>query len=191
MAVGTSNQRLAPRRDTSSGGRRHQIVATLVLVGACVPAFEGERPRSLAVGADEPPPMAAVVPDGGVAPIRAPADRHDAALVVDAGFAPPAVLDAGQAPGPTPPTWSADIEPIMRQQCLPCHASPTAFGAPMPLVTRADMMRAAPSDPSRRVHEVVAARVWAGSTLPPMPPSGPLSSEAIEAIIGWSAGGTP
>lgn len=155
----------SPGRSTRSFARIGLFAPVFALVFACVPDYEyGERPPR-------------ILDDG-------PTPTHDAGLP---GQDPP--------PGPTgpTPTWWQDVEPLIRGQCHLCHGSMPLYGAPMPLATYAEVHAPARSDPSKRVHEVVAERIARNTGRPPMPPvaNGHLTDEEIALIQAWSAAGAP
>jgi len=59
------------------------------------------------------------------------------------------------------------VDKVLADNCRKCHSSPPQYGAPMPLVTLADLHAAAKSDPSRKVFELVPERI--GNDQKPMP----------------------
>jgi len=84
-----------------------------------------------------------------------------------------------------------DVQPIFRARCVTCHANPPVAGAPMPLVTYADVTAPARSDPSRTVAQVALARVQ--DPVRPMPPSPAARATAAEIALfsRWVAAGSP
>ncbi len=81
-----------------------------------------------------------------------------------------------------------DVEEVITPACGTCHGSTPKFGAPMPLVTHADFLKAAPSDPSKKVWEVVKERI----NLPadsvgrmPQKPNAPLNATQLATMNAW------
>lgn len=89
----------------------------------------------------------------------------------------------------TPYTWYRDVEPVVVTFCQNCHGMPLTSGAPLPLITYADVTTASPS--GAPVFERMAARV--ADARFPMPPSGSpaLTAAQIEIIQSWANGGAP
>ncbi|HEY1792096.1 MAG TPA: cytochrome c [Opitutaceae bacterium] len=86
------------------------------------------------------------------------------------------------------PTWSADIAPILYQNCVECHQRGQV--APFPLLSYADAAKRA-----RFIARTVKSRV-----MPPWLPSGPagafvgerlLTADQVSAIADWAAAGAP
>ncbi len=135
-------------------------------------------------------------------PIPTPADTgvrtsSDAGSVADVGSIEPdagsAIEDSGQQvssdAGSERYTWWQDVEPIVRNKCLTCHAAPPLFGAPMSLVRYADTQVNAPA--GGLMHELMAFRVGAPQNRMPPPSQPQLSPEEIHVIQVWSQIGAP
>lgn len=75
-------------------------------------------------------------------------------------------------------TYTANIRPIITNNCIVCHNNPPINGAPFPLTTFNDVSSRASS---------VFARTNNGT----MPPSGKLPQANIDLISDWIAGGSP
>lgn len=73
--------------------------------------------------------------------------------------------------------------------CQGCHTAPPRFGAPMPLVSAADLTAPAVSDPSRKVRDLVALRTHDEAN--PMPPSGLLPDTDLAVLDVWLEAGAP
>lgn len=87
-------------------------------------------------------------------------------------------------------TWWQDIQPIVEQKCILCHANPPQFGAPRSLETYADT-QAVHTRLGSPVHEVMSARVNATTQRMP-PPSQPQLTEEERALFTlWSEIGAP
>ena len=82
-----------------------------------------------------------------------------------------------------------DVDRLLADSCRSCHGAVPAAGAPMPLVTWADLAAAAGSDPARTVAEVSLARMRSASQ--PMPPGSHLPAAVIETFAAWVAAGHP
>jgi len=82
-----------------------------------------------------------------------------------------------------------DVHGLVASKCASCHGTPLA--APMRLVTYDDLTAPAPSDPARKVAEVMVARMRSATS--PMPPSpGAAATPAeIGAVEKWIAAGYP
>jgi len=77
-----------------------------------------------------------------------------------------------------------DVSALLEEHCRGCHSSPPQFGAPMPLVTYGDLVRA---DHKGRVLDHVRMRMKDRS-MPP-PPSGRVAEEKIDLFERWVGGG--
>jgi hypothetical protein len=83
-----------------------------------------------------------------------------------------------------------DIDQILASSCRSCHGATPTAGAPMSLVTYANLSAPAKSDPSKSVAALCVARIT--STSAPMPPTPPLLSAAdIATFQSWVAAGLP
>ncbi len=86
-------------------------------------------------------------------------------------------------------TWWGDVEPIVRDRCQTCHDNPTANGAPISLVTYADVT--AQASTGVPVHRQMYERVKSTSTPMPPPPNPGLSSSEIDIFKTWTREGAP
>jgi hypothetical protein len=84
-----------------------------------------------------------------------------------------------------------DVQPVLKEKCQLCHAAAPMFGAPMPLVTYADLMAPSKTDATKPVYKRVAERIH--NTQMPMPPSGQptLNAGAIGMLDSWIAASAP
>lgn len=89
--------------------------------------------------------------------------------------------------GPSDAALPCDVAALLASRCQSCHSSPP-HGAPMPLVSHADLSAPAASDPGRRVADVALTRMKA--TAGPMPPSGATQAE-IATLEAWVSAGLP
>ena len=79
------------------------------------------------------------------------------------------------------------VKQTLDSRCTVCHNEMKVAGAPMSLKTYADLMAPAPSDPTKKVFELVKTRVHDKDR--PMPPQNPLTPEQLTGIDAWVAGG--
>lgn len=96
--------------------------------------------------------------------------------------------------GPGPSTQAAgelpcDVDNVLAAHCRSCHGGVPSFGAPMPLVTYADLRAPAKSDPSRPVYELVQKRIHDDARPMPQAPNARLSAEATQTIDAWVSTG--
>jgi hypothetical protein len=89
-----------------------------------------------------------------------------------------------------------DVAEYFQTRCLECHNTEPLYGAPMPLVTRDDLLAPAKTDPSKRVVDLVPIRLRDDADPMPEPgnsvPARPRATDAeLAAIDAWIAAGTP
>ncbi len=97
---------------------------------------------------------------------------------------------AGGSPASCPPTVTpGSAQAIFQKNCTACHGTQLLAGAPMPLVSFSDLHQPAKSNPSKKVYELVSARM--NDAVKPMPPEGQLSAAEIATIDTWVAAGAP
>lgn len=99
--------------------------------------------------------------------------------------------DAGGAQSGLSSGLPCDVDKVLADSCRSCHAAPPQFGSPMPLLTWDQLQAPAATDPSKKVYELVAARI--ADEAKPMPPSpnARLSEANRKAIADWAASGAP
>jgi hypothetical protein len=97
----------------------------------------------------------------------------------------------GAAPAAGSERMPCDIASVLGRQCHSCHGETLNLGAPMHLVTWSDLHGPAVTDPSKKVHELVAVRVQ--DTVRPMPPkmNGKLAVADRTLLVNWSVQGAP
>lgn len=103
-------------------------------------------------------------------------------------------MDAGAPMDAGPLDLSGDlpceITATLANRCWSCHGAVPAGGAPMSLISRADLIQVSTRDPTLRVAERAVLRMRATSG--PMPPSGARVPESeIAALDSWIALGMP
>jgi hypothetical protein len=82
-----------------------------------------------------------------------------------------------------------DVERLLASRCATCHSRRPTGGAPMPLVTYADLAKPSTSDPTKTVAQLSLAR--ARSQERPMPPGSPLPSAQFAPFVAWVEAGAP
>jgi hypothetical protein len=80
---------------------------------------------------------------------------------------------------------------VLATNCRKCHSATPQFGAPMPLVTFADLHAPAKSDPSKKVFELVPVRIADDASPMPQPPNPRLSAADRDTLTNWAAAGAP
>jgi len=129
----------------------------------------------------------------GVAP--AASDSPDSADSAEGDPAPSAGTSPGRGEDGTKGTTASPAEPrnlpcevaeFLDAHCAECHDN-TGLRAPRPLLTRADLMAAAPSDPTRTLADMALERM--GHTERPMPPGQVLAGEVRAPFVSWVEAG--
>lgn len=106
-----------------------------------------------------------------------------AAHVACGGEASPSASSGGALP--------CDVDAVLARSCRECHGATPSFGAPMPLVTLSDLHAPARSDASKKVYELVGARVHDDAHPMPQPPNARLSGADVATLDAWIASGAP
>jgi hypothetical protein len=88
-------------------------------------------------------------------------------------------------------TLPCDVSAVLAQQCNSCHSDPPKFGAPMPLVTLAQLRAPAVTDPSKQVYQLVGQRVHDDAKPMPQAPFPRLTASELSTIDAWVASGAP
>jgi hypothetical protein len=109
---------------------------------------------------------------------------------------------AGSASMPTttstPPSTTApgaattpycNVRKVLDSRCTACHNEGMVAGAPMSLMTYADLQAPAFTDKTKKVFQVVGVRVH--DTVKPMPPQDKLTADQLSSIDTWVAAGGP
>jgi len=132
----------------------------------------------------------AITPSAPASPpqmeMRAPSPAAPAALQPTAA-APTEAAPA--AVSGSPAILPCDVSTVLSASCGSCHGATPIGGAPMPLVTYADLMRPANTEPTKKVYELVKDRIH--DTKRPMPPIGELAAADMSALDNWLAAGAP
>ena len=83
-----------------------------------------------------------------------------------------------------------DVDQLLADNCRACHGAVPSGGAPMSLITYADLMAPAVSDPTMRVADVCLMRMMDPTApMPPTPPAVPAAE--LAAFQAWLAAGAP
>jgi cytochrome c553 len=86
-------------------------------------------------------------------------------------------------------TLPCEVSQLMQTNCGACHGATPSSGAPMSLVTYADLLAPARSDATKKVHELVALRIEDRARPMPPDPTKRLSDQAIAQFRTWSSSG--
>lgn len=85
-----------------------------------------------------------------------------------------------------------DVDAVLAKSCRTCHAAEPRYGAPMPLVTRDDLLALAPGMGSHtRVVDAVRARIHDEARPMPPPPNGRLAGNDARTLDAWIDAGAP
>ncbi len=82
------------------------------------------------------------------------------------------------------------VSDVLTRHCQSCHGSTPQYGAPMPLVTRADLLAPLPSNPARHVYEEVGVRIHDDAAPMPKAPTPrlePSETATLDAFIAAAA----
>jgi hypothetical protein len=82
-----------------------------------------------------------------------------------------------------------DVDAVLEANCRSCHGATPTFGAPMPLVTLANLNAPALSDASRKVYELVGTRTHDDAHPMPQPPAARLGTADQKVLDDWIAAG--
>lgn len=142
-------------------------LALTAVVSACAADGEPQRPVNSSPGAPQ-------LADAAIPGTRAGADAASASPT-DAGAISSADLPCA-------------VASLLRSRCQVCHTQPPR-GAPMPLVTRADLLAPGLSNANRRVVDLVLANLESREMPPPPLPAA--TADEVAALRAWIAAGTP
>src|SRR5579884_716272 len=84
-----------------------------------------------------------------------------------------------------------DVHALLQQRCQGCHSSPPSQGAPMSLMTRADLMAQSIADPTKTFAEIAVIRMNSPEAPMPPPPNARATADEIMALQNWIAAGYP
>ena len=80
-----------------------------------------------------------------------------------------------------------EAKAVIAGNCQQCHGAAPMFGAPMPLAGVEDFHKPAPSDKSKKVHELALLRM--NDAARPMPPGNAMQATAKKTLTDWLAAG--
>jgi hypothetical protein len=124
-------------------------------------------------------------PNGDLSPpAEGPAASPHRAEPAGASVAPPSA-GAGAEPSGLP----CDVAKVLAASCTDCHGRPLAEGAPVALVSYADLVAPSLSDPNRSVAAVSIDRIK--ETRRPMPPDEALGAADVAVLEAWVGAGMP
>lgn len=101
----------------------------------------------------------------------------------------PIDLDGGNAGAAS--GLPCDVEKVLAQHCQKCHSAPPQYGAPMPLVTWDNLNARAVSDETKKVYELIPAKVNDDARPMPPPPNERLSGADRKILSDFAAAGAP
>lgn len=84
-----------------------------------------------------------------------------------------------------------EVAAIFTKHCASCHGATTAFGAPMSLVSHADLLAPAKLHPKQKTFEVVLERVHDDASPMPPAPKPRLSKDELATLDAWVEAGAP
>lgn len=105
---------------------------------------------------------------------------------------PGASLPKGDAPGELETTTTGlpcDVDKVLKSRCQTCHGAETRYGASVPLVTWADLQKAAPGASGKKVYELAASRIHDASRPMPPTPNPLLTAPEMATFDAWIAAG--
>lgn len=85
-------------------------------------------------------------------------------------------------------SW-CDVKRTLDARCVACHDDKGSANAPMPLLTYGNTQADAASDATRKVYELIGARVH--DSAKPMPPQQKLTAAELAQLDAWVAAGAP
>jgi len=91
------------------------------------------------------------------------------------------------APVPSGGELPCSIRQVLASNCQKCHSAQPLFGAPMPLVTRADLDSPAKSNPAETVAQLSAKRI--ADAAAPMPPGNNITETDKQTLIAYLTSG--
>jgi hypothetical protein len=108
------------------------------------------------------------------------------AIIADAGVDAGATTVEVAVPNDGVP---CPVSQALAANCQKCHSATPMFGAPMPLVTYADLQKPSVSDPSLNVAQAAQKRIE--DKVSPMPPGGNIGDGDRTTLLDWLSAGAP
>jgi hypothetical protein len=188
-------------RASNLGGPSHKPARATILAAAisCVVAACGSEAAEQSAPPVTTPPTGTPTAGTGVStppvqtapntPVQTPTGQTPGSGVAT-GMTPGAGADQPDAPvaaGSGGSIVPCGVNKIMVNSCQSCHGATPIGGAPMALVTFDDFHKPAPTQPTRKVYELVKERVHDKAR--PMPPIGELTTTELASIDSWVDGG--
>jgi Copper type II ascorbate-dependent monooxygenase, C-terminal domain len=92
---------------------------------------------------------------------------------------------------PSPLNVPCDVAALVSTNCTTCHTATPKFGAPMPLMTAADVQAPAKTDPTRKVYQVIPERINATDITRRMPPASgtTIPAAGLKTLNDWLTAG--
>ena len=84
-----------------------------------------------------------------------------------------------------------DVQALLSTHCQSCHGEQQQNGAPMPLVTRADLMARSIADPNQTFAQVAVLRMQSADAPMPPPPAATVSASEVAAMQTFISAGYP
>jgi mono/diheme cytochrome c family protein len=157
------------------------VVVLLLMAAACASEPEVQSanlPSASTTTTMQTPPTA--VRDGDtIAPTTPPSAAATESAALPAPAEPAAASGAGSLP--------CAVDTLLKASCQSCHGATPIGGAPMALVTYADLMKPGNTQPNKKVYELVKERIH--DIKRPMPPIGSLMPNDVAALDAWVAAG--
>jgi cytochrome c553 len=131
------------------------------------------------------------LPLAGSASIPTGTGGSSSSAPVVTGTAGAAVAGTGgggaPATGATTGTLPCAVQKALATNCLQCHGATPIGGAPMSLVTLADLQKPAATKPTLKVYELAKMRIH--DTMKPMPPGGMISAADLATLDSYFGAG--
>jgi len=140
--------------------------------------------------ADKPEVGSPSTSGGNVCPSVGTLQTPPCGAATDAGRSEPPRPDAGGVPSDTM-GLPCDIQAVLQERCQSCHGNPPVSGAPMPLVTYADLTVHSTAFPMQTIAERALARMNNNAMPMPPPPASRATSAQVAAMSAWVSAGTP
>jgi hypothetical protein len=194
-------------RDSTTGemlmpmfrGRRSVVYAALGTVWVCVALGCGSDGQSAAAPLSAPPASTGATGNtlqpsgtaGGRSNPIAPAPPATAAIGgIQHGVGGSPAMDAAAGAGSSEagaPVLPCSVSKLLVTNCQTCHGATPIGGAPMSLVTYADLHKPAATAPSMQVYQLAKLRM--NDKMKPMPPGSMIAPADFTALDTWLGGG--